>query len=170
MNRPRRAALWVLFGLYITAMFYLLFFQRIGRSSSMTYLELLHANLNLIPFQTIRKFLLVLKWGIQRGSYTLLKIAAVNLLGNVLAFVPLGLFLPCFWVKLRSFPRFLGTVAIIVLIVEIIQLFTLLGSCDIDDLILNLPGAALGYGIYKAMSHNRPPASSGCPPAERNGQ
>ena len=32
--------------------------------------------------------------------------------------------------------------------VEILQLFTLLGSMDIDDLILNLAGMIFGYLIF----------------------
>lgn len=32
--------------------------------------------------------------------------------------------------------------------VELIQLVTLLGSMDIDDLILNLAGASIGFLIY----------------------
>ena len=38
---------------------------------------------------------------------------------------------------------------LVITAVELAQLFTLLGSCDIDDLILNVLGAALGYGIHK---------------------
>ena len=37
----------------------------------------------------------------------------------------------------------------IMLAVEVAQLFTLRGSFDVDDLILNLLGAAIGYLIYR---------------------
>jgi glycopeptide antibiotics resistance protein len=40
-------------------------------------------------------------------------------------------------------------VAILVLIIEIIQFITFMGSADIDDLILNTIGAIIGYGIIK---------------------
>ena len=43
------------------------------------------------------------------------------------------------------------TVTLLIAVVETTQLFTLLGSCDVDDLILNLLGAALGYGIYNRI-------------------
>jgi glycopeptide antibiotics resistance protein len=42
-------------------------------------------------------------------------------------------------------------VAITISCVEILQLFTLLGYCDVDDLILNTLGAAIGYGIQALL-------------------
>lgn len=39
----------------------------------------------------------------------------------------------------------------IIVAVELLQLFTLLGSCDIDDLILNMIGAFLGYGLFRMV-------------------
>ncbi|WP_349305985.1 VanZ family protein [Clostridium swellfunianum] len=32
---------------------------------------------------------------------------------------------------------------------EIVQLIFYLGTCDIDDLILNVLGSLLGYGVYR---------------------
>ena len=43
--------------------------------------------------------------------------------------------------------RVLLTTAAVITAVEVFQLFTLVGSCDIDDLILNVIGAALGFLI-----------------------
>jgi glycopeptide antibiotics resistance protein len=60
-------------------------------------------------------------------------------------FVPLGFFLCALVDKYRSFWRCLGAVAVIMTTVELIQLFTLLGYFDADDLILNLTGAAIGW-------------------------
>ena len=38
--------------------------------------------------------------------------------------------------------------AAIIIAVEAIQLVTLLGHCDVDDLILNLIGVTIGYLLY----------------------
>jgi glycopeptide antibiotics resistance protein len=38
------------------------------------------------------------------------------------------------------------------MLLETIQLLTLTGSCDIDDLILNLTGAILAFGFIKLIS------------------
>lgn len=139
----------IFFTAYALLMLYLLFWQRSSDAGSLSYVQALHAHLNLIPLRTIRAFAWLMRQGIRHGSVTLIRIALVNLLGNILMFIPLGFFLPLLWPKCRVFRRFLPTAAGIILIVETVQLFTLLGRCDIDDLILNLPGAIMGYFIYR---------------------
>lgn len=145
MERKRLGA--ALFGLYCAVMLWLLF-DRSGASEDVPYWEQVSANLNLVPFRTLRLF----------GSLLtdhrphLVRAAVVNLFGNVVMFIPLGLLLPMVWEKLRSLGKVLLTTAAIITIVEIMQLFTLVGSCDIDDLILNLIGSALGYGVYRYLS------------------
>lgn len=152
MKKSRHTLLWGLFAAYCVMMLYLLFWQRVGRSSSITYWEVLRANLNLVPLRTIQGFIAVLGRGVESHREVLVRLSIVNLLGNVLMFVPLGLFLPRLWPRLCEFRRFLMSVAAVILIIELLQLFTLLGSCDIDDLILNVLGAAIGYRIYKLIS------------------
>ena len=39
--------------------------------------------------------------------------------------------------------------AVFVLVVELLQMLLLTGSCDIDDWILNVSGAFLGYMLFK---------------------
>ena len=41
----------------------------------------------------------------------------------------------------------MGTVAVIMSAVELCQLLTLRGFCEVDDLLLNLLGAAIGWWI-----------------------
>ena len=41
-----------------------------------------------------------------------------------------------------------GASASVIVLVELTQLFTTLGFCDVDDLIFNLTGAALGYALW----------------------
>lgn len=77
--------------------------------------------------------------------------AFVNLFGNIAGFVPLGLFLPCLWKRLQSFRYFIVSIVAGIVAIEIIQLFSLRGSCDVDDLILNILGAVLGYGVFKLL-------------------
>ena len=72
----------------------------------------------------------------------------VNLGGNVLLFIPAGVLLPKLWPKQRNFFRFFATCTGIMFFIEVLQLFTLLGSFDIDDLILNLAGMTLGFIGY----------------------
>ena len=135
----------VLFCVYCLMMLWLLFGQRIG-SASGSYAEQLQSSVNFVPFRTIQWFLTV---GEKTSDQYLLQHAFVNLTGNVLLFIPLGIFLPGLWKGLRSFWKLLLCLTGLILSVEMLQLLTLLGSCDIDDLILNLFGAMVGYGLWK---------------------
>ena len=99
--------------------------------------------INLTPFHTIQLYLRLLSRPAFRQS------AIINLAGNVVMFIPLGFLLPRIFDKQNRLWKVLLTTAVIITLVELVQYVTLLGSCDIDDLILNVIGAAIGYGIYK---------------------
>lgn len=129
-----------LFGLYALWMLYLLFFQR--RPSPLPYLDYLRDSYNLIPLRTIRAQLAQIEAGGNLGRFALR-----NLGGNVGLFVPLGIFLPCLWQRQRRFWPFFATVCGVIVLVELLQLFTTLGSLDIDDLILNVCGACTGFWL-----------------------
>jgi len=134
------------FFLYALVMLWLLFGQRWVSVSYVHYGEQLLARLNLVPLKTHSSYLNLL---LHSTSPSLIRHAFINLGGNVATFIPLGFFLPALYEKLRSFWRFFFTVLLLIVAIEILQLFTLLGSCDVDDLILNLPGAAIGFGLWK---------------------
>lgn len=144
MDHKNRKLNITLFCIYCAMMLWLLF-HRTGGIEGMPYWDQIHANLNLRPFHTIRLFLHV----ITRPDYG--NSALVNLGGNVFLFIPLGFFLPRVFPALGKFWRTALATALIITAVELAQLFTLLGSCDIDDLILNLLGAAIGYGIHRLI-------------------
>ncbi|MCY9666496.1 VanZ family protein [Paenibacillus alginolyticus] len=107
----------------------------IKRHFSMDYTwENLIKNSNFIPFKTIRLFL--------EAEY--LVNSAKNIIGNVVIFVPFGFLFPLFFSKLKVGPLFCIALATSLLI-EFVQLFALLGSFDVDDIILNIFGAILGF-------------------------
>ena len=141
---------WVytLFGFYCACMLWLLFGRRMN-PGSLPFPDYLQTHLNLIPFRTIRLFARLL---VPPVRPYLVRIALRNLLGNIFLFTPLGLFLPTLFPQLRKFLLSLAAVAIIITCVELTQLILMVGTCDIDDLLLNLLGAAIGYGLYK-LSH-----------------
>ena len=134
----------VLFMAYCALMLWLLF-DRPGYDPGLPYWEQVARQLNLVPFRTLRLFADLLDSSVR--AY--IRMAVINLGGNILMFIPLGLLLPRVFQRCASLPRTLLTTAVIITTVELIQLFTLVGCCDIDDLILNVLGAALGYGIHK---------------------
>lgn len=149
---PRRRTLLWLFAGYCFVMLYLLFFSRSVQFDlyGLTYRDYLKEHINLIPLQTVR---LMLRGAISRlqrsGDPYLLHFAIKNLGGNILLFVPLGLFLPCIWKRLRRYLQFLLTVVCVIAAVETVQLLSTLGSMDVDDLLLNVLGASVGFGIWR---------------------
>ena len=71
-----------------------------------------------------------------------------NIFGNVLGFMPYGFVLPVINRRMRNGFFIILSGFSISLTVEVIQLITRVGCFDVDDMILNTLGAALGYGIY----------------------
>jgi glycopeptide antibiotics resistance protein len=67
---------------------------------------------------------------------------------NIVLFAPMGILLPCIFHSLSKFRKFLIVILIILISVEIGQWLTRSGSCDIDDIILNLIGAVVFYGLW----------------------
>ncbi len=74
-----------------------------------------------------------------------------NVIGNIVLFVPIGSFLLCLFpnVRLWSFKKYTFIMAAVIIGIELFQLFFMCGHCDIDDLILNLLGACLGFKAMK---------------------
>ena len=75
----------------------------------------------------------------------------------MLLFIPLGLFPPLLHEKMGRFWKTILLAAGIVTMVELLQMLLLVGTCDIDDLLLNVLGAALGYGLYRLARHQKTP-------------
>ncbi len=79
----------------------------------------------------------------------------INLGGNIIAFMPLGFFIPHLSKRKPSFWTMTLFAMEFSIVVEVVQLFTKVGCCDIDDVILNTIGGALGYGCY-ILSKGKP--------------
>ena len=68
---------------------------------------------------------------------------------GTIAFAPMGVFLPAVFRWQRSIFFFTATLTLAITAVEVAQVYTGTGSCDIDDLILNLAGALIVYIICR---------------------
>lgn len=75
----------------------------------------------------------------------------LNIIGNIGMFVPSGIVLPIIYKKLDTFAKVTSVGALISLSIEILQLPFFTRTSDIDDLILNTLGCAVGYLIYAAV-------------------
>lgn len=143
MTDRRRKGNIALLCLYGAVMLWLLFHREPG--SGEFYWEQVGTRVNLIPFVTIRRF-----WRLLYSQHShLVKLGVVNLVGNVAMFVPLGFLLPGSIPRLAGFWRTFLTAGLLICAVEILQMLLLVGSCDVDDLILNLAGVSIGYGMYR---------------------
>ena len=91
--------------------------------------------LNLVPFKNLL-------------DYEIRSELLINIIGNVTMFIPTGIMTHMIYKKLASFPKTLLTGTIISLTIEILQLPFAGRASDVDDLILNILGCAIGYGIY----------------------
>ena len=101
--------------------------------------------INIIPFKTIEGFLDRIA-----NSTINTNIVVTNLFANLLMFIPMGMALSVLFKKYFDKLWKLTVFSIIlVLFIEIIQFLTFTGSADIDDLILNVIGTIIGYGIIK---------------------
>ena len=79
----------------------------------------------------------------------------LNLAGNVIGFLPFGFFLPILSRRLRNGVLVTMSGFGLSLLVESIQLIFKVGCFDVDDLILNTLGAAIGYMLFAVCNYLR---------------
>jgi glycopeptide antibiotics resistance protein len=126
--------IWVVLVLYLVFLLKLVLFSRpLGSERS----------LNLIPFATISDYVFSSSAGVKR-------FAIGNVIGNIVAFVPLGAFLPLVRRKTRIRTNLLIVVCASVA-VEIAQGVFGLGASDIDDVILNSLGGVIGILFFTLL-------------------
>ena len=127
LNRIRirdlsKSALYCIFSLYLVAVYHLVGLPCI------TYINP-GLNLNLLPFAEMLAY-------------------PGNALLNVALFLPLGLLLPLIWGQFRTMKNTVLFGFAMSLTIELLQI--LVGrATDINDLITNTLGAALGFGLWK---------------------
>lgn len=141
MKKFARPILWTVFIIYCFMLVYVLFLSR-GTRDGFTFVEYMRRFTNFIPFKTIVEY-------VQRYIDGYRNLSVLNLLGNLALFVPMGMALPYLFKKLNRFWKVVLCVLGMVVFVEIAQGLLRVGSIDIDDVIFNVSGAMIGYGIIK---------------------
>ena len=137
-NKRKRSGLkWVCFIAYLLFLGYMLFY-----SAGFNRVEHEEYRYNLTMFQEIMRYY---NLGMRTGEWRLF---VLNVIGNVVVFMPIGMFLPSLFYRCKNF-HFTTILSLeISLCVEVIQLITKVGSFDVDDLLLNTFGGICGYIIY----------------------
>lgn len=127
----------ILFAVYVLLVIYFLFFaETTGRTiSNRTY------HYNLILFKEIKRFI------VYRQELGLFAVTA-NLIGNVLIFLPFGMLVPFLTKRFKKFWSVVLLTFELSVLVELVQLMTKVGSCDVDDILLNTIGGMLGFVCY----------------------
>ena len=103
---------------------------------------------NFTPFKEILRYI---------GNIDVIgvKLVFINIMGNVLAFVPFGIFVGYFLKNSKY--TFLKTILlglIFTVAIEGIQLITRVGICDVDDILLNFTGVVTGGAFSKIFNKN----------------
>ena len=149
----RRVTVEALFAGYLGAMLYVVFFLPLPVRPNDT--RLVSDAINLVPTHTVVRIL-----------HHFHRFFVLQIIGNVIMFVPLGFFLPLLSTRNRRFAR-TATIGLAVSVgIELVQLAMLLTlnlrrSVDVDDVILNLTGACCGYVMWRgAYALMRPSAQT----------
>ena len=149
-DRAMKIYTWTILVLYFFFLFSLTF--NINRETAEiafdrdTLLTRLYKDSNLVPFRTIRS--------ICQNDF-LSSFAIINIVGNIGALMPLGVLLPLVFPKARKLLPFILMVTGVVLFIEIVQLIFGVGKLDIDDLILNVAGAVIAFGLFRIITKLR---------------
>lgn len=126
------------FVIYVALLLYFVFFSEfLGRTvipDEMRY--------NFVPFKEISRFI---RYAVQVGFYSV----CLNLIGNILVFIPFGIFIGIFQKDNKRIWKGILWSFNFSLAIELVQLISRVGICDIDDVILNTIGGAAGIVIYK---------------------
>lgn len=133
-----KAVMKLLFIIYMCVLVYVVFFaEAMGRIPQDGYVY------NLTPLKEIKRFMKYI-W----DNDALGRAARLNIFGNIIAFIPFGIYLPyTSESKLGFISTFLYTFSLS-LTIELVQLITKVGSCDVDDIILNALGGVIGYILW----------------------
>jgi glycopeptide antibiotics resistance protein len=150
--QPLHEALKLVFSLYIVLL--LLLTLRPGLGFGPIYQGA--RSVNITPFSTILQYVRFARDGSANQTAV-----STNLLGNILAFLPMGLLLPVVWPRFGRLWKAVLFGMLFSVGIELSQLlFTNLGvmsrMTDIDDVILNTAGALTGYGVFalgRLLSH-----------------
>ncbi len=102
---------------------------------------------NFEPFKTIKMYIQYYDMpGLRSFS---------NLFGNVLIFVPFGIMFPIVHETGKNVFVLLFNALILVIGIEVFQLFSNFGAFDVDDIILNCFGVLIGRCMYPILVMNK---------------
>jgi glycopeptide antibiotics resistance protein len=85
-------------------------------------------------------------------DYEIMSEAVINFVGNTTMFIPIGIIWPIVYKELDTSIKTIAAGAGLSLFIEILQLPFYDRVSDVDDLLLNTFGFAVGYGVYRLVA------------------
>ena len=140
-NKRSKAKTWVCFLAYLLLLAYVVLI-----SSGLGRVEQEEYRYNLTLFHEIGRYYNV---GTTTGNWNLF---GFNVIGNILVFMPLGVFLPKLFKKCQKLSAIFLFSLELSLAIELTQLLARIGSFDVDDILLNTLGGILGYIVYSIVT------------------
>ena len=117
-----------------------------------SFLLILFVTIFFMPFDTSHGHFINLRPFYWLFDDRITPITLFESIGNVLMFVPLGFLIPVVFKRVRRFVLVVLIVFIISFSIEFIQYF--IGRvADVDDLIVNVVGGMLGFGLFTTVNH-----------------
>lgn len=144
MRNIKQNTIWCVFILYCLIIIYITLLSGIGTDYPYSRIEYIKSFNNLIPFWSFY----VLFQSPVITTYSIREFA-FNFMGNLLLFIPWGIMLPVLCTRFIKFKRFILFTTIVIICIESLELFFMLGVFDIEDYLLNIIGATLGFYIFK---------------------
>ena len=133
MKRSTKGILWVVFLLYLGVLLKITVF----RSSFGSYPLCSHGQIELIPFV-----------GLIQIFHNSVRVFLYLFVGTLIWFVPLGILLPLL-TKVQRSTILWGF--LLSLYIEVSQYIFGTGVSEVEDLILNTAGTAIGYGLFRLL-------------------
>ncbi|MGN0485163.1 MAG: VanZ family protein [Lachnospiraceae bacterium] len=78
--------------------------------------------------------------------------ARAYVIENLLMMLPFGFLLPTAFPKLSKWTLCTGAGFLLSLLIELVQLLTQRGYCQLDDLVMNTLGTLIGWGIWRMLA------------------
>ncbi len=147
-RRAVRTSFFALFLFYLAVVLGALIVSRVDyqtfAQTNAAYWENFDLMTNFHPLETVRLYINAIKY-----DYIGMEIPLSNLLGNAMLFMPMAVFLPCLFRPMQKLWLFSLTMLLLLVAVEALQLLLACGSCDVDDVLLNLLGTLIVFGLVK---------------------
>lgn len=154
-KHKNRIIMYTLLIIFFIGLGYFLFFEPLFRRQGLMqdwdfkiFIKNIITESNIIPFKTIRHYIYNIfnyksAYKLSLDTFGLF----LNFFGNLLCLTPLAILLPLCNDNLKKSKKYITTILLISVLMEIVQIITGNGIFDIDDIILNAGGSIITFYI-----------------------